>query len=343
MVEPTEDMNKTERTEQIGQEILELRSAVLREYAPMPDVASEWERLCQDIEIDTGANQKMFRNTIVWRSLLGIAASAAVLLAFFFLTHAPKQTTPVVFSATPTAKDVILDVGNGDKRIIKNPVVSFRQSATESSAQMLTLITPRGKDSQAILPDGTKVWMNADSKLIFPKIFPKNKRIVTLQGEAYFEVVKERRRQFEVRTNFFTTIVHGTTFNLRAYSAENANLVLIDGSVTIDIGKESRTIKPGEMAFWKRNGSLTVTEVDTYSYIQRRNGFFYFDNQPLFEIMQELGRWYNVNIMFDDPEKMKIRLHFVAKRKDSLKEVIKNMNELGAVHIEQEHGTVVIR
>ena len=59
--------------------------------------------------------------------------------------------------------------------------------------------------------------------------------------------------------------------------------------------------------------------------------------------MQELGRWYNVNIMFDDPEKMKIRLHFVAKRKDSLKEVIKNMNELGAVHIEQEHGTVVIR
>ena len=97
------------------------------------------------------------------------------------------------------------------------------------------------------------------------------------------------------------------------------------------------------MACWKSNKSFTVTEVDTYSYIQRRNGFFYFDNQSLFEIMQELGRWYNVNIMFDDPQKMNVRLHFVANRKNKLQEAIKNLNELGVIHIEQEHGTVIIR
>lgn len=334
----TSNFKPTEREE------LACRSAILREHAPKPDIASEWERISRTLDIDIETGRKARLRTIGRRCLYGIAAVAAVALLFFVFTNQPRSSKPVrVFSANHAAKEVILTTPDGAQKIMKNDATTFRQARVEPSPRMLTLTTPRGKDYQVTLPDGTKVWMNADSKLTFPETFSQTTREVTLVGEAYFEVAKESERQFIVNTDFFTTIVHGTTFNIRAYSPDNASIVLIEGSVTVGKDKQFEQLKPGEMACWKNHGGFTVTEVDTYSYLQWRNGFFYFDNQSLLEIMRELGRWYNVNIMFDDPRKMNLRLHFVANRSSNIEEAIKNMNELGVAHIEQEQDAVIIK
>ena len=186
--------------------------------------------------------------------------------------------------------------------------------------------------------------MNADSRLEFPKQFTGSQRRVKLKGEAYFQVAKNASKPFIVETDFFNTTVLGTTFNLKAYSAKDANIVLVEGSVRVNAKGHEITLKPGQQAILNSQSSiLNIKEVDTYPYTQWREGFFYFENQTLFEIMQELGRWYNVNIAFDDPQKMDLRPHFVCKRSQSLGEAIKNMNELGVVEIEYTGDAVIIK
>jgi len=111
--------------------------------------------------------------------------------------------------------------------------------------------------------------------------------------------------------------------------------------VQVKIGDLAKVLSPGEQA--ALTGSrLEVKAVDTYPITQWKEGFFYFDNQSLFFIMQELARWYGVNVAFDDTSKMQVRLHFVVERSKSLREAIANLNALGVVHAEVEGNMVVI-
>lgn len=344
MDETNEAINEPEHDQPASREMTELRSAVLRECAPKPDMEAEWERIARVIENDCETDRKLQPKRTHRRILWTVTAAAAAVVLAFLLTHRWNSPDGVrVFTADKATQEVMLAAGDSRPQPLRAADMTFREPLTTSPARLLTLSTPRGKDFQVTLPDGSKVWLNADSKLTFPERFDHGKRIVRLQGEAYFEVAKDGGRRFEVETDYFTTIVHGTTFNLRAYSARNASVVLIEGSVSVSRNGRQCTLKPGEMASLKSDRSFAVKEVDTYSYQQWHQGFFYFDNQTLFEIMQDLGRWYNVSIVFEDTRKMGIRLHFVANRRNSLAEAIRNMNDMGVVHIEQENDAIVIR
>jgi ferric-dicitrate binding protein FerR (iron transport regulator) len=336
-------------------EMQDIESALHREYVQKPDVQAEWEKVREEILTEPADNeeteeQKPARRIHLWSFLSGVAAAAAIFILFTLFNNTKDDNSTYIFSANQNTNEVLLSDGSNQMEVVSDKQLDYNKSESSASKhnrvadeKLLSVTTPRGKDYHLTLSDGTQVWLNADSKLEFPKHFNGNQRRVKLQGEAYFEVAKNVGKPFMVETDFFNTTVLGTTFNIKAYTQKDANIVLIEGSVKVAAkGKQSVTLTPGQQLS-VLNSQFSVKEVDTYPYTQWREGFFYFENQTLFEIMQELGRWYNVNIAFDDPLKMNVRLHFVAKRSQSLAEAIKNMNDLNVVNIELTSDAVIIK
>jgi ferric-dicitrate binding protein FerR (iron transport regulator) len=365
------DIREELQQELTTRELQDIESALHREYVRKPDVQAEWEKLMlsdklespQDDDSSTSGNHTSQFSTInsqlkntsllnsshLWSFLSGVAATAVIFILFTLFYNRGDDNKTYVFSANQNTKEVLLSDGSDDMKVVSDKSLDYQGKPSAPATQqptpkLLTLTTPRGKDYHVTLADGTEVWMNADSRLEFPKQFTGSQRRVKLKGEAYFQVAKNASKPFIVETDFFNTTVLGTTFNLKAYSAKDANIVLVEGSVRVNAKGHEITLKPGQQAILNSQSSiLNIKEVDTYPYTQWREGFFYFENQTLFEIMQELGRWYNVNIAFDDPQKMNLRLHFVCKRSQSLGEAIKNMNELGVVEIEYTGDAVIIK
>ncbi|MBQ6033124.1 MAG: FecR domain-containing protein [Prevotella sp.] len=340
-------------------DLQDIESALHREYVQAPDVQAEWEKVNDNDNVNDNGNgndqqeesEQTTKISHLWSFLSGVAAAAVIFFLFTLFNNKTEENNTYVFSANQNSKEVLLSDGSDQMQVVSEKTLDYNSKASnipqatkESVApKMLSLTTPRGKDYHVKLSDGTEVWMNADSKLEFPEHFTGKQRKVKLQGEAYFQVTKNAAKPFIVETEFFKTTVLGTTFNVKAYSAKDANIVLIEGSVEVCVGKNTKQLHPSQQAIINPSGTIALRSVDTYPYTQWREGFFYFENQSLFDIMQELGRWYNINIAFDDPQKMNTRLHFVAKRTDSLSTAIKNMNDLGVVDVELNSDAVVIK
>jgi transmembrane sensor len=207
-----------------------------------------------------------------------------------------------------------------------------------------TISTPCGQIYTVILSDGTEIQLNADSKLIFPDVFVRNQRIVYLKGEAYFKVAHNASRPFIVKTDYFNATDLGTEFNIRAYSKADAHVTLINGKVKVgNSTSEALTLVPGEQVSLAANGDLNKQTVDTYPYLQWQKGFFYFDNASLVEIMQELGRWYNVDVVFENKSILNNRMHFTANRDEDLNQAIRNLNALGIVYASLQENRMVIK
>lgn len=321
-----------------------IKRALNREYAPKPDVKAEWERMSCRLGIRQVSHH---RRNMVLSFLAGIAATIAVIVVFnlFTGTTPANQESPYFFTAKEQSSEVLLTTPDGKSQVAPTDgrlTMASASASTTATPKMCCITTPRGKDYELTLPDGSRVWINADSRLEFPERFVGSSRTVRLEGEAYFEVSKDPKHPFIVNTDYFTTRVLGTTFNLNAYSLKTASIVLVEGSVSVSAGKNEVQLNPGQQ-FAMANGRPAIQDVDPYPFVQWREGFFYFDNSTLYEIMQSLGRWYNVNIAFDSPAKMELRLHFVADRKSSLREAIRNLNTLGAVEISYENDVVTVK
>lgn len=173
--------------------------------------------------------------------------------------------------------------------------------------------TPRGGQYKLILPDGTKVWLNSLSSLRYPIQFDGNDRLVELTGEAYFEVATKKldpaigvgkRQPFIVKSNTQTVEVLGTHFNINSYDEESSvKTTLLEGSVLVRKNNASQespvVLKPGQQAQLKgkdHNSEIQVLTIDAEEAMAWRNGSFLFKNTPLSEVMNQLSRWYDVEI-----------------------------------------------
>lgn len=163
-----------------------------------------------------------------------------------------------------------------------------------------TLSTPRGGQYQVVLPDGSKVWLNASSSLHFPTAFVGKFREVELTGEAYFEVAKNKEKPFHVKVNDMQVEVLGTHFDVNAYQDENAiRTSLLEGSVKITKGTASDLLKPGQQGVIKKNdNNIEIKNADMNEVIAWKNGLFQFDGAGIKTIMSEISRWYNVEIVY---------------------------------------------
>ena len=164
------------------------------------------------------------------------------------------------------------------------------------------LIIPKGTFYHLVLSDGTKVWLNADSKIKYPVSFGQDKREVSLRGEGYFEVAKDSARPFIVSTDKMDVKVLGTTFDVNTYEDEGKSfVVLVEGLVEVSAGKgESRIITPGYMAevdMHDVQAKIHVSKCDTEHYIAWKSGNFSFRNASLTEILKRVSRYYDVTVI----------------------------------------------
>ena len=164
------------------------------------------------------------------------------------------------------------------------------------------LIIPKGTFYHLVLSDGTKVWLNADSKIKYPVSFGQDKREVSLRGEGYFEVAKDCARPFIMSTDKMDVKVLGTTFDVNTYEDEGKSfVVLVEGLVEVSAGKgESRIITPGYMAevdMHDVQAKIHVSKCDTEHYIAWKSGNFSFRNASLTEILKRVSRYYDVTVI----------------------------------------------
>lgn len=186
----------------------------------------------------------------------------------------------------------------GGVQIRQNDTGSVVYSGGNASdkSQLNQLVVPRGGRYTIRLPDGTDVWLNADSRLTYPTHFYGAKRQVELVGEAYFEVAHDATRPFEVKVGAAKVEVLGTRFNIRAYDGQPLETALLEGAVAFNHGTGSRLLKPGERAVVDREGKLSVLPANPEKVLAWKAGYFYFENTPIRDIMEELGRWYDADI-----------------------------------------------
>ena len=174
------------------------------------------------------------------------------------------------------------------------------------------VITSIGGEYMVSLSDGTRVWLNANTELEFPVNFVKERRVVRLKGEAYFEVARDERRPFIVETAGMRTRVLGTSFNIKAYDDErDERATLLQGSVEVSLLRSAQddalatraVLEPGMQACWSAGArSLSVQAVDADDVVAWRRGEFVFNEEDISVVLRTLSRWYGVRFIYESGE-----------------------------------------
>jgi transmembrane sensor len=171
-----------------------------------------------------------------------------------------------------------------------------------------SLVTPRGGTYRLVLPDGSKVWLNAESSIRYPVAFAGTRREVEITGEAYFEVVHDKNKPFSVKTGPETIEDIGTAFDVKAYADEQAvKATLIEGSVRVAANGIAPSIlrQAGEQAVMDKEGNLRVSEnVDIAEVLAWKNGQFRFNDASIQTILQQAARWYDVEVDYQTDNKL---------------------------------------
>lgn len=283
------------------------------------------------VEIDNVANQSQGNKIPLWR-YIGIAAAVVAIVfgVWLFYTsrynEAGQRGIKYANDIAPGKAGATLTLANGRKISLSAAVngilakesgvliskdsngdlqyeiQQLPQSPEKDASSFNTLSTANGETYQVKLPDGTRIWLNSASALKYPSSFASlRSRNIELTGEAYFEVAKDKRRPFIVKTDQQQVKVWGTHFNISSYVDDDTKTTLLEGSVSVLIGSKPRFLKPGEQSVLK-DGTIKIAEVDTDEAIAWKNGYFNFNHEALESIMNKISRWYDVKIEYENQE-----------------------------------------
>lgn len=291
--------------------------------------------LVLQIKLQTSAGRSLYRK--MWPVTAVAAAVLIFLFAGLFYLYLKRnqqipQPTQVLTKqfkndAMPGSNKATLTLSNGSRIVlndVKNGVVAKQGGVTviktnngqvinkasnntlagnEMPAGYNTITTPRGGVYQVVLPDGSKVWLNAASSLKYPTEFTGKERNVALIGEAYFEVTKNAAKPFRVTSAGQTVEVLGTHFNINAYNDEKqVKTTLLEGSVKISYHQTFALLKPGEQAkiVLGTDSKIAISNnIDTDEAVAWRDGYFQFNHADIQAVMRELSRWYDVDVKYD--------------------------------------------
>jgi ferric-dicitrate binding protein FerR (iron transport regulator) len=295
-----------------------------------------------------------------------IAAAASIVLvlgtAIYFYTGRNKDqviTETFANDVAPGKNAATLTLANGQKilindalagkiametgvKIIKTATGEIRYEITGSNSGEIaynTLSTTRGEQTQVRLPDGTLVFLNAESSLKYPTSFTGlGKREVSLTGEGYFEVAKDKKHPFIVESSNQKVEVLGTHFNINTYSNETSvRTTLLEGSVKVN----DRILKPNEQSVLA-NGNIKVAEVEVDNVVAWKNGTFLFEDEPLNSIMRKIERWYDVEVVYDKAVN-KDKLYWGGvSRYDNVSKVLEKLSLTGNIHFKIEGRKITV-
>jgi len=218
-----------------------------------------------------------------------------------------------------------------------------QENHTEFAMQEIT--SPPGIRSQVILPDGSTVWLNAESTIRFQVPFSENSRNVDLIGEAFFDVTKNPKQLFVVHSGNVDVKVLGTRFNYKAFEEDkNIEVVLEEGKIALnlnsDSGNKETTLKPGDRAvIQKENGETTISNQKINKYIAWHTGKLVFENTPMSDVALMLERWYGIEVIVQDKEIMNYRFTTTFEN-ESLFQVIELLGLSSPIRIEYVPATI---
>lgn len=305
-----------------------------------------------------------------WLRRWGWVAAAVILISgigAFFLASQRKNAQPAVVAANamdvaPGKNGAILTLADGSTILLDS--AADGQLATQQGSQVVkkggqivytpggeeealsynTLHTPRGRVYQVTLPDGTKVWLNAASSISYPVAFSGKERVVAMTGEAYFEVAPHVQMPFRVTVNETNSVeVLGTHFNIKAYTEDELiSTTLLEGAVRIASNGKKMVLKPGQQAkaSIERLSVKDLGENGISEAMAWKEGRFNFQDVNLQEIMRQLSRWYDIEVVY---EKGIPDLEFIGgmDRSLPLSEVLKGL-KMSGVNFRLENGKRLI-
>lgn len=201
------------------------------------------------------------------------------------------------------AQDGVLATQGGVNVVkLTNGELSYQTDNKQANEVLFnTIVTPRGGKYRLTLPDGSKVWLNAESSLRYPTAFTGKTRGVVLKGEAYFEVASNAAQPFQVEVKDLKVDVLGTQFNIMAYENETiAATTLVDGAVRVSAASQQLLLKPGQQALQEEHGSMKmVNDADIQQALAWKNDYFQFNADRFDQLMRQIERWYDVSVKFE--------------------------------------------
>jgi transmembrane sensor len=222
--------------------------------------------------------------------------------------------------------------------------ISLKQEAEPIQITMQEIFVPKGQVNQVFLADGTRIWMNSETRIIAPSQFSSNERMVKLSGEAFFEVAKDKNRPFRVEVSGQQIEVLGTCFNVRAYANSNEiETTLETGLIRLQTGNLTTLLKPGEQSvFDKTTNKLIVANVDPLTAGAWKSGRYEFQNKDLLEVFKLVERWYDVEITADEAYFRGMHFSGVIKRNKDVKHFLELLNHTVPINYEMNADKIQI-
>ena len=310
----------------------------------------------------------------LWRK---IAAAVVILVTLsagtFYYFSGQKNTNDLVQDIAPGGNKAVLTLANGEKIILTDAkngelaaqggvvvtkladgkIVYTVKPGKAGNATPNTIETPKGGQYLIVLPDGSKVLLNAASVLTYPASFADLKeRRVQLKGEAYFEVAKvimkdrgakhkERRMPFIVVTDKQEIKVLGTHFNVNSYADETlTKTTLIEGSVLVEAAGTKKVLTPGTQAIVGPDG-LTITEANIDEVLAWKNGYFLFESEDIESVMRKISRWYDVEVVFEG-DRPKDGFGGTVSRFSNVSKVLQKLQLTNKVHFKIEERRIIV-
>ncbi|CAM4058637.1 FecR family protein [Pedobacter westerhofensis] len=338
----------------------------LKDLPEMPD----YPKIEQKILMALRKEQRAVPSMPIWQRFAA-AAAVLVLIAnglFYINKDNDQQLLVVQKDIIPGGNNAVLTLANGRKinlssggsgnilntgniTISKNgsgqvtyQVNHTRPADTNPAHTELaynTISTPKGGQWNVLLADGTHVWLNATSELSFPQAFQGAERVVTLKGEAYFEVAKDKSHPFVVKSKQQEVKVLGTHFNINSYDDEpSVKTTLLEGSVEVSSSRLQLVIEPGEQVMNTEDVLKKVKMADPEEVTAWKKGLFYFDNTDVKTLMRQLARWYDIEVVYEGkPSKYKFAGEL--RRNMALANVLQIL-EQGGIHLKMEGRKLIV-
>lgn len=214
--------------------------------------------------------------------------------------------------------------------------------ADKKNIESVTLNVPYGKSAAVTLPDGSTAYLHPGSKVIFPTAFVGKERVVMLEGRAYFKVAKDAEHPFIVMAGDAQTTVLGTEFDINTNSGE---ITLINGSIKVSIKEMNKDIvltPRQQVKYDVKSSAFDVAQVDIVPYEYWRDGYLYFDNVELKEIMEAIGKNFNMTVEFRNHDALHYKMRFIAERNNGVEAAIEMMNNMRKAHVSIRGNKIVV-
>lgn len=294
--------------------------------------------------------QRRPRMTLIVK--MGIGLAATVLCAVFFLfphkaedhvvlqvNHNQLVANERYTSATQTNIPVKADVKTLEPQIDMKVI-----NTSFSNTDTIHLNVPKGNSCKVELPDGSVAYLHPGSTLTYPREFDRRKRTVRLDGEAYFVIAKNVGKPFTVTTDHSETLVTGTEFDVTSWHNQDMTVTLVNGSVQFLAKHSGRKVflSPGQQVTLKGEGTVEVCNADTMKFVAWRDGFLYFEDSSLSDILRQISQSYNISYVCHNPKLLNYRMHLFIRRDKDLPYVVEALNKMKKVQASIQNGKLYI-